>query len=63
MATETDEIDHHVGAEVVAILERHAAGAHHRIGIFAVDVKDRNRQTLGKIGGEAAGIGIGRDWW
>ncbi len=60
MTPEADEIDHHVGAELVAIFERHAAGAHHRVGILAVDVKDGNRQALGQIGREAAGIGIGR---
>src|ERR1039457_2796048 len=60
VATKANEINHHVRTEVVAILERHAADAYHRIGILAVDMEDRNWQPLGKVGGEAAGIGIAR---
>src|SRR5664280_3425578 len=60
VATKADEINHHVRSEVVAILECHAADAYHRIGILAIDMEDRNRQPLGKVGGEAAGIGIAR---
>ena len=58
VAAKADQVNQHVAAELVAIFQRHAAGAHHRIGVLAVDVKDRNRQPLGQIGGEAAGIGI-----
>ena len=55
---EADEIDHNVGPKLVAIFQSHAAGAHHRIRIFAINVENGNRQPLGKIGGEPAGIGI-----
>ena len=60
VTAEADEIDHHVGAELVAELHRHAAHAHHRIGIFAVNVEDRDRQALGQIGREAAGVVFAR---
>ena len=60
VTTEADEIDDDVGAELVAVLQRHAADAHHRIGIFAIHVEDRNRQPLRQVGREASGVGIAR---
>ena len=58
MAAKSDEVNHYVRTEVVTILERHAADPHHRIGVLAIDMKNWDRQPLGKIGGEATGIGI-----
>ena len=60
---EADQVDHHIGTELVAILERHAADADHRVGVFAIHMEDRDRQALGQIGREAAGIGLAAGWW
>ena len=60
VTAEADEIDHDVRAKLVAELHRHAAHAHHGVGIFAVHVEDGNRQALGQVRREAAGIGFVR---
>ena len=60
MTAESDEIDHHVAAKLVAILQGHASDANHGIGIFAVHVEDGNRQALGQVRREAAGVGFAR---
>ncbi len=62
VTAEADEIDHDVGAKLVAELHRHAAHAHHGIGIFAVHVEDGNGQALRQIRREAAGVGFVADW-
>ena len=58
MTPEPDQVDHDVGTKLVAILQRHSPDTHHGIGVFTVHVEDRDRQALGQVGREAAGIGI-----
>ena len=62
MPPEADEVHHRVTAKLVTIFKRHATGPHDRVDVFAIDVEDRNRQALGKIGGEASGISVRWDW-
>ena len=62
VAAVADQVDHHVRAELVAVFQRQPADAHHRLGIFGVDVEDWNGQALGEVAGKAsAGVvaGIG----
>ena len=63
VTAETDEVDDDVGAELVAVLERHAADAHHGVGIFAVDVEDGNRQALREVGRRSGWNRRRWDWW
>ena len=46
-----DQVDHHGRLELVAVIERHLAHAHHRVWILRVHVENRDGQALGQIGG------------
>jgi hypothetical protein len=53
VATVADEVDDDVGAEALAVLGGDSSDSHGGVGVFAVDVEDGDRETLGEIGGEA----------
>src|SRR5271165_3564585 len=53
-----DQIHDHISTEIVAILDCHAACTHHGIGIFAIDVEDRDGQTLRQVRRKTAGISV-----
>jgi hypothetical protein len=53
-----DQIDHHGRFELVAVIQRHLAHAHHRVGILRVHVENRDRQPLGQIGGIPGRSGV-----
>jgi hypothetical protein len=48
-----DEIDDDVGVEAVAVLCGDGGDSHDRVGIFCVNVEDRDGKTLCDVGGEA----------
>ena len=54
-----DEIDDHVGAELVAVLGGEAGDAYDGVDVFAVDVEDRNRLAARDAGCEAGGVLFG----
>ena len=56
MATISNHVDDDVGAEGVAVFERHASHANDGVHIFRIHVKDGNRLSAGKVGGEALGV-------
>jgi hypothetical protein len=62
VAPVADQVDDHVGAELVAILGGDAGDAHHGIDVFTIDVKDGNRLPPRQLRGETRGVlfaGIG----
>ncbi len=56
VAAIADEIDDDVGAELVAVFDRHAGDAHDRIYVFAIHVENGNGLAAGDAGGEARGV-------
>jgi hypothetical protein len=56
MAAVADQVDDHVGAELIAIFGGEAGDANNRIHIFAVDVEDGNRLAARDAGGETRGV-------
>src|ERR1700683_4649096 len=48
-----DQIDHYRAREFVAVIGGDAPDADHRVRIFRIHVKDRNRLALGQIGRKA----------
>ena len=52
VAAIADQIHDYVALEGVAVFERHAADANHRVHIFGVDVKDRNRLAARQLRGK-----------
>ena len=59
VAAVADEIDDHIGAELVAILGGESGDADDRVDVFAVDVEDGNRLAARDAGGEARGVLFG----
>ena len=59
MAAIADEIDDHVGAELVAVFGGDAGDADDGVDIFGVDVEDGNRLAARDAGGEARGVLFG----
>ncbi len=59
VAAVADEIDDHVGAELVTVLGRDAGDADDGVDVFAVDVEDGNRLAARDAGGEARGVLFG----
>ena len=47
---EADHVDHHIPAELHAVVERDAAHQQHRFGIVGVDMKHRCFNHLGDVG-------------
>ena len=60
VATIADDIQHGVGAELLAELEGDFGGEHDRVGIVAVGVEDRALGELGDLGAMAAGARLVR---
>ena len=60
VAAIADQVDHHVAVKAIAIFERQRAHAHHRLGIFAVDVEDGDRLPLRQVGGKARRVQLRR---
>ena len=48
VAAIANQVNHHVAAELVAILRGHARHTQHRFRIFRIHVEDRNRLALGQ---------------
>ena len=63
VAAVADQIDHHVGAELVAVFGGHARDADNGVDIFAIDVEDGNRLAARDAGGEARGVLFQHSWW
>ena len=57
VATVADQINEHVRAELIAVVQCHPSDANDRVRIFRIHMEDRNRQALSEIAGKApAGI-------
>ena len=56
VAAIADQVDHHVALPGVAIVERQAAHADHRVHIFRIHVKDRNRLPAGQLRRKTRGV-------
>ena len=59
VAAIADQIDHDVGAELVAVLDGDAGDANDGVDIFGVDVEDGNRLAARDAGGEARRVLFG----
>ena len=62
VAPVADEVDHHVGAELVAVVDGDLGHPHDLLRVLAVDVEDRHRQPLGDVRRVAPGperLGLG----
>jgi hypothetical protein len=60
VAAVADEVDDHVGAELVAVFGGEAGDADDGVGVFGVDVEDGNRLAARDAGGEARGVFFGQ---
>ena len=58
VAAEADEVDHHILAELPAVLGGQLCGVHHGLGVLAVHVQDRHHEHLGNVRGIARGAGV-----
>ncbi len=56
-----DQVDHHIGPELRPVLRGDRRDAHHRVGVFRVDVEDRDRQALGNVGRKARRVRLLRN--
>ena len=56
VAAVADQVDDHVGAELVAVFGGEAGYADYGVHIFAVDVEDGDRLAARDAGGEAGGV-------
>ena len=63
VAAVADQVDDDIGAELVAVFERHAADADHGIDIFRIHVKDGNRLAAREVGGETRGVFFAGSAW
>ena len=57
---ETDDVDHHVLAELHAVFECELRGQHHRLGVVAVDVQHRRLHALDDVGAIQRGAQVTR---
>jgi hypothetical protein len=56
VAAVSDEVDDHIGVELVAILGGEGGDADDGSRVLGVDVEDGDRQALGEVGGEPGGV-------
>jgi hypothetical protein len=57
---ETDDVDHHVLAELHAVVQRHLRSQHHGLGIVAVDVQHRRIDHLDHVRAVQRGAAVAR---
>jgi len=60
VASETDQVDDHVTLETTTVLRGETSGTDDRREIFAVDVKDRDRQPFRNVGRKATRMELRR---
>ena len=59
-ASVTNEVDHHVLVELVAVVHGELGHEHHRLGVIAIDVEYRRLNHLGNVGAVLRGARVGR---